>query len=121
VDSNKGASFGIGFHKFCLWMNLVLIVLCEAFLVYFYGKNDEWWFFLLPVLFFGLFSFIHYILMQGLKKESTFSRIGSIVYGVLIIFGFPLGTLFGIILIYSMTKNWRKPKENNIASDGVEW
>ncbi len=47
----------------------------------------------------------HYVI-KGLKNVRKWSRITAIVLGVLMLFGFPLGTIIGILLIYGMTKGW---------------
>lgn len=50
------------------------------------------------------FYFVH----KELKKKKTWARIVTLITGIILLIGFPVGTIIGGILIYNMTKNWSK-------------
>ncbi|WP_428740106.1 hypothetical protein, partial [Sulfurimonas sp.] len=43
---------------------------------------------------------------KGLLKQKKWARIVTIILGVLMLFGFPVGTIVGVLLIYGTTKGW---------------
>jgi len=41
---------------------------------------------------------------KGLLNQKKWTRITTIILGILMLFGFPVGTAVGILLIYGTTK-----------------
>ena len=53
-----------------------------------------------------LLVFFHKVISKGLEKEKVWAGILSILVGIILLAGFPLGTIVGIILIFSIVKFW---------------
>ena len=49
-----------------------------------------------------------YFVSKELKKKRIWARVVTLITGILLLIGFPVGTFVGTILIYNMTKNWSK-------------
>jgi len=49
-------------------------------------------------------AFIHYMAMLGLEGNKPWGRILSILIGIVLLFGFPFGTIFGVSLLYYLNK-----------------
>jgi hypothetical protein len=65
----------------------------------------------------GLFlAILLYFTTKGLSEEKKWSRIITMILGVLMVFGFPIGTIIGALLIYATTKGWPK-KADNITNE----
>jgi hypothetical protein len=58
-------------------------------------------------------SAMHYITAQKLKTENTIAVLISILTGVILLLMIPIGTVIGIILIYSFIKSWRFSQVSN--------
>ena len=106
--SNQGAEFGAKFHKVLFWLNIALLIGVETFFVVMHEQGDGTSIYIDILVFFSFFIVLHYLLSKGVKKENQAARILSIVYGVLILFSFPIGTFFGVLLLVAMTKWWEK-------------
>ena len=46
------------------------------------------------------------VLGSAIKKHKDWSRIGGIVYGVLLLFLFPVGTVIGALILHWLIKGW---------------
>ena len=50
---------------------------------------------------------IHYLAIVGLRKNSTWGRVLSLILGFILLFYFPIGTIAGIYMIFQMgSKYW---------------
>lgn len=54
-----------------------------------------------------LFALLLFFTSRGLMHQKQWARITTIILGGLMLLGFPIGTVIGIILIYGMTKGWQ--------------
>ena len=55
--------------------------------------------------FFVILFFVHQVTARGARESKPWARTSSIVISVILLFGFPLGTLIGI---YLLSNTWRK-------------
>ncbi len=70
-----------------------------------------------PALIAGLIAAIlHYYIAKGLTNYKKWARYITIALGILMLFGFPIGTIFGILFIYGMTKGY----PINITANSLE-
>ena len=70
-----------------------------------------WYFQGSPVMLFILAfpAFFHYIAKLGLEGNKPWGRTLSILIGIVLLFGFPFGTIFGVFLLYYLNKKeWNK-------------
>jgi hypothetical protein len=56
--------------------------------------------------FFGAIVLLHAALSAGARRRSEVAKFGSVAVGVLMLFGFPIGTIVGGMLIYNGVQNW---------------
>ena len=55
----------------------------------------------------GLFlGTLFFFTAKGLINQKKWARITAMFLGILLLFGFPIGTIVGILLIYGTTKGW---------------
>src|SRR5688572_9379374 len=60
-------------------------------------------FFLIPLLF-------HFFVAKGAKQGKSWARRASMVIGILMLFGFPIGTIIGVYLISNAWNDWAPSK-----------
>ena len=85
-------------HQFIIGAYIVLGLV----MLYFQGNAG-----LLILLLFP--AFIHYLAALGLKGNKPWGRTLSIIIGILLLFGFPFGTIFGGFLLYYLNvKEWNQ-------------
>lgn len=61
-----------------------------------------------PVLVMGILFAAHYFTAKGAKESRPWARVSSIVIALLLLLGFPIGTLIGIYLLYNTWKPWKQ-------------
>lgn len=49
---------------------------------------------------------LHFFIGKAIKAHKNWGKIGGIIIGILYLPGFPIGTLIGIYIIYSLLKDW---------------
>jgi hypothetical protein len=64
-------------------------------------------------LFFGAIVALHAALSVGARNRSEIAKFGSVVVGVLMLIGFPIGTIVGGFLIYNGVQNWPPRRDAN--------
>lgn len=57
----------------------------------------------LPALFFSI--------GRAISRRESWARIGGMVYGVLLLFGFPLGTIAGLYVLWGLGPNWAENED----------
>jgi hypothetical protein len=61
------------------------------------------------VVMLGFFA-LHFFIARGAKARQPWARIVSLIIGLLMLFGFPVGTIIGIYLISASWSEWREPR-----------
>ena len=99
--------------QFITWMNIIIFVVLFGYFVY--GLTLEPELAMISMMlsgkilwaFGGLFlAILLHFTSKGLLKQKKWARIITIILGVLMLFGFPIGTITGVLLIYGTTKGW---------------
>lgn len=58
-------------------------------------------------LIFSIPALVHFFAAKGLREKKGWARPLSIVIGILLLFGFPIGTICGVIILYQLLgKQW---------------
>ncbi|MQX53037.1 hypothetical protein [Alcanivorax sediminis] len=55
----------------------------------------------------GLMALLHYVVVLGIKKEKPLAVAFTLLVSFLCLLWFPIGTVVGGVVIYSIVKNWR--------------
>ena len=66
------------------------------------------------VLVVGVVVGLHVLLSVGARNRNEVAKFGSVIVGVLMLLGFPIGTIVGGMLIYNGVQNW-PPKRDVVA------
>jgi hypothetical protein len=77
--------------------------------------NSDWGATALVATFFFAVAGLHAALAAGARRRSGLAKAGSIVIGVLMLAGFPIGTVVGGFLIYNAAQNW-PPRRVDVAA-----
>jgi len=48
----------------------------------------------------------HIVVGKKLRKKKPWARIASILIGIYLVFSFPLGTVFGVLILFYIYKGW---------------
>ncbi|UHQ19730.1 hypothetical protein LVB87_00740 [Lysobacter sp. KIS68-7] len=59
-----------------------------------------------PLILFSVVFLAHHLTAKGAKQSKPWARTSSIVISVLLLFGFPVGTLIGIYLLSNTWSPW---------------
>ncbi len=99
-----------------MWLNIIAFVVLSVMIAYAFIQTEDG---LLPVLSFfvmpsTLVAFLNaimlYITVRGLLARKTWAKYLAILNAALMLFGFPVGTVIGAVIIYGMTKGWPEPE-----------
>jgi hypothetical protein len=60
---------------------------------------------LLTALFFCVAIF-HFVLAKAVKQHKEWGRTVGIIFGILQLFGFPIGTIIGAYILWCLIKGW---------------
>lgn len=89
-----------------MWIQIVAFVIMLALYLLAFDSELTFGIFEGLVLLNFAMTILYHLVIKGLKNLEKWSRITAIVLGVLMLVGFPLGTIIGALLIYGMTKGW---------------
>lgn len=81
------------------------------------GHSHDWaiGFVGLGVLPLGL---VHFAAARGARRGTTWGRVLSTVIGIILLVGFPLGTVAGVYLLYQLSK-WKSGVQNETDASAV--
>ena len=99
--------------QFISWINIIIFVLLLGYFLYGFTIEPELAMMsaTLTIKLFGAFGglflaiLLHFI-AKGLLMQKKWARVTTIILGIIMLFGFPVGTAVGILLIYGTTKGW---------------
>ncbi len=57
-------------------------------------------------LFLALLAFFLLTLGKAVKEHKPWGRVVGIIYGILLLTGFPLGTVLGVYILWCLIKGW---------------
>jgi hypothetical protein len=110
-------------HRTIAWIygGLGLVILAVfAFASLGSSREHEWGAAAAVALFFGAVVALHAALAVGARNRSGIAKTGSVIVGVLMLFGFPIGTIVGGFLIYNGTQNWPPKRLQQAHADGPD-
>ena len=99
--------------QFITWINIIIFVVLFGYFIY--GLTIEPELAMISMLLSGkllgafgglLLAILLHFTSKGLLTQKKWARITTIILGVLMLFGFPIGTMVGVLLIYGTTKGW---------------
>ncbi|MCK9684519.1 hypothetical protein [Scleromatobacter humisilvae] len=110
-------------HRTIAWIYGVLgllIVAVFAFASMGSVREHEWGAAAAVALFFGAVVALHAALAVGARNRNGIAKTGSVIVGVLMLFGFPIGTIVGGLLIYNSTQNWPPKRLQQVGGAGPD-
>lgn len=117
-DGARAADTTASIHRVIAWFYGVIGV--AVLILFSVDKQPEWGVFAIFVAIFGAFVAVHAALAAGARRRSEGAKVGSIVVGVLMLFGFPLGTIVGGYLIYNASRDWPSRRDPQAAPAGPD-
>ena len=114
MDSARHADTTANIHRVIAWFYGVIAVLFAG-IAAFAGHAAA---FGLVALFFAGIAALHAVLSAGARNRNDIAKVGSVIVGVLMLFGFPIGTIVGGFLIYNATQNWPPRRAPQAAGAG---
>ena len=69
-----------------------------------------------PIIVFGVVIVAHLVTAKGARQSKPWARNASIVISVLLLIGFPVGTLIGIYLLANTWKPWSQPNASETVA-----
>jgi hypothetical protein len=63
------------------------------------------------VAFVGGVAGLHFAIARGANNRNGAAKVGSVIIGVLMLPGFPLGTIIGAYLLWNSATEWREPRK----------
>ncbi len=100
-------------HRAISWLYLVIIAMIVVLMVS--RPNEIDLAVIAPLIIMSAIFLAHHITARGARQSKPWARTSSIIISVLLLVGFPIGTLIGI---YLLSNTWR-PWEASNASGAV--
>ncbi len=102
-------------HRALSWLYLVFVAAFAC--LYFFGPPVAWAEVGVPLLLFTALFLAHHVTARGARLGKPWARVSSIVISVLLLLGFPIGTLIGIYLLFNTWRPWeRSPQPDAVAA-----
>ena len=122
TDTARHAETTANIHRTIAWIYGALGVLIMAVLgsASMGGREHEWGAAVAIGLVFGAIVALHAALAVGARNRSGIAKTGSVIVGVLMLFGFPIGTIVGGFLIYNSTQNWPPKRLQQAHADAPD-
>lgn len=97
-------------HKVMAVLNITFVVIMALLGIYqmLTDKIDSGSSILILAAFPLFVAIIHLFIAKSIKKGKKSARIFSFLIGFLILFYFPIGTFFGVLLMYLTTVGWER-------------
>jgi membrane-bound ClpP family serine protease len=100
-------------HRALSWLHALMLVLLGAMIFFVKDANMPNGVFVVLAFFAALFA-LHYFIGRGASARQHWARVASIMVAVLMLLGFPVGTIIGIYLLMNGIPSW--DNENASAS-----
>ena len=99
-------------HRALSWLYLVMLATIGVAVLIAATHSHEWSLAAAAPLFvmLGLF-FLHHYTAKGAREGKPWARTMSIVISILLLFGFPVGTLIGVYLLANTWSPWDRPAD----------
>ncbi len=119
-EPSRFADTTANIHRTIAWIYGVIGALVVAFLLFAGGRDAGAGVAVVVGLVFGAIVLLHAALAAGARSRNEVAKFGSVVVGVLMLFGFPIGTIVGGFLIYNGVQNWPPRRDVNAAPPGPD-
>ena len=93
-------------HRTIAWLYGVVGVVVVALFLFVGNAHDSHGIVLVIGLVIGAIVALHAALAVGARNRNGVAKFGSVIVGVLMLAGFPIGTIVGGYLIYNGVQNW---------------
>lgn len=103
-------------HRWIAWIYGVL----GALVVLFLGFGHQWGGAAVVLAVMGAIAGLHAALAVGARRRSSVAKAGSFVVGLLMLAGFPIGTITGGFLIYNSLQPWPPRHVDAVGTGGVD-
>jgi hypothetical protein len=94
-------------HRALYWFYLVLIVLIVALIATHLDQLDAA--LIAPLALLAVLFVVHFVTAKGAKACTRWGRICSMIIGVILLIGFPVGTIIGVYLLANTWRPWGQP------------
>ena len=118
TDSARHADTTANIHRVIAWIYGVIGVLVAAIAASASGAQAAG----IVALIIGAVVALHAALAAGARKRNDIAKIGSVIVGVLMLAGFPIGTIVGGFLIYNALQDWppRREPQAGVGAGAVD-
>ena len=117
-DVTRHADTTANIHRTLAWFYGVLGVAIAAIFVL--SGTHEWGVVTGVIALFGAVVAVHATLAIGARHRNDAAKVGSVIVGVLMLFGFPIGTIVGGYLIYNGAQEWPPRRSPQAGPAGVD-
>jgi VIT1/CCC1 family predicted Fe2+/Mn2+ transporter len=104
TQASRPADITESIHRVIAWIYGVIGALIVLFCVA--NGHPQWSVAAALAVFFGAVVGLHGALAAGARRRSGMAKAGSMVVGILMLLGFPIGTIVGGMLIYNAAQSW---------------
>jgi hypothetical protein len=94
-------------HRALYWFYLVLLIIIAALIVTHLDQLDLA--LVVPLVLLAALFLVHFVTARGAKACTRWGRICSMVIGVILLVGFPIGTIIGVYLLANTWRPWGLP------------
>lgn len=99
-------------HRALSWLYGVMICVVILFVVLMRSDGVGVGELIAPVLIIGIFFLLHHFVAKGAKEKKDWAKIASAIIGIIMLVGFPIGTLIGIYLLIN-NSGWESSSVQN--------
>ncbi len=118
MDSARHADTTAAIHRTIAWIYGVLGTAIAAFCLV-GGGAEERGVAAFIALIFGAIVALHAALAVGARNRNGAAKLGSVIVGVFMLLGFPIGTIVGGFLIYNGSQNWPPRRPPQVPAPGA--
>jgi len=115
LDSARHADTTANIHRAIAWIYGVIGVLFAGIAASVSGATAAG----VIALIIGAIVALHAALAAGARNRNDVAKVGSVIVGVLMLAGFPIGTIVGGYLIYNAVQDWPPRRHPQTAPGAV--
>jgi hypothetical protein len=101
-------------HRALYWFYLVLLIIIAAVVFTHLDQLDLA--LVAPVVLLVALFLVLFVTAKGAKACTRWGRICSMVIGVVLLFGFPVGTIIGVYLLANTWRPWDRPATSGVTA-----
>ncbi len=117
TDSARHADATANIHRVLAWIYGTIAALRAGVTLFTSGAAAAG----VVALFVGGVATLHALLSVGARNRNDIAKVGSVIIGVLMLAGVPIGTIVGGLLIYNAVQNWPPRRDPQaVGAGGVD-